>query len=265
MNQPVPRPDFVGIQSRPGAAERQRSRAMGLTLIELLVVIAGVAILAGLMLPSLTRGKSAAQRVRCISNLHQLGMAAQMYWDDRDGAAFRYREGTTNNGDIYWFGWLSRGNEGERQLDRRQGVLFPYLGGSGVEICPSLKYASAAFKLKAIGAAYGYGYNIALSAPASKPPVNVRSLASASEIALFADAAQVNDFQAPASKDHPMLEEFYYVAPKEPTVHFRHQSRANVVFVDGHVGTEPPVQGSIDIRLPSENVGRLNAEILTLH
>lgn len=62
-----------------------------------------------------------------------------------------------------------------------------------------------------------------------------------------------------------MLEEFYYVAPKEPTVHFRHQSRANVVFVDGHVGTEPPVQGSIDIRLPSENVGRLNAEILTLH
>jgi len=52
------------------------------------------------------------------------------------------------------------------------------------------------------------------------------------------------------------------VTPREATVHFRHQARANVVFADGHVGTELPAAGSIDARLPAEVVGRLRAEVL---
>jgi prepilin-type N-terminal cleavage/methylation domain-containing protein/prepilin-type processing-associated H-X9-DG protein len=241
-----------------------RPRVQGLTLIELLVVIALIGVLASLMLPSLARGRSAAQRVRCISNLHQLGLATQLYWDDHESLAFRYREGSTNNGDLYWFGWLQRGSEGERRVDHRQGVLYPYLAGRGVEICPSLRYGSSNFKLKASGAAYGYGYNLALSPTPSNPRIQVRNLPCPTSTALFADAAQVNDFQAPASKDNPMLEEFYYVTTREPTVHFRHQARANVVFADGHVGTELPADGSIDARLPAEVVGRLRAEVLMI-
>ena len=39
----------------------------------------------------------------------------------------------------------------------RKARLYPYLQGRGIEICPSLNYLSAQFKLKATGAAYGYG------------------------------------------------------------------------------------------------------------
>lgn len=83
-----------------------------------------------------------------------------------------------------------------------------------------------------------------------------------SECAVFADCAQVNDFQAPASPDHPLLEEFHYFDLEGPTVHFRHGLRAEAWFVDGHVAGHPPAAGSEDPRLPSAHVARLPASLI---
>jgi prepilin-type N-terminal cleavage/methylation domain-containing protein/prepilin-type processing-associated H-X9-DG protein len=238
----------------------------GFSLMELLVVIAIIAVIAATLLPSLGQSKRSAQRTQCLGNLRQLGLAAQMYWDDNAGTCFSWQLGPTNAGRLYWFGWLKDGVEGQRDYDATVGALYPYLKGHSVGICPALDYSLGQFKLKATGAAYGYGYNRFLSAQAGHPALRIASVQRPAEILLFADAAQVNDFQAPASKTNPMLEEWYYVDTTldYPNGHFRHRRLANAVFCDGHTAPEKFVPGSIDFRLPAQLVGRLRSQILVV-
>src|SRR5262245_4748395 len=64
--------------------KRASKRNKGFTLIELLVVIGIIAILASLLMPALARAKQKANGIKCLSDIRQVGMAANMYAADHE-------------------------------------------------------------------------------------------------------------------------------------------------------------------------------------
>ncbi|MEQ1860641.1 MAG: type II secretion system protein [Chthoniobacteraceae bacterium] len=221
---------------RPGRMSRS-----AFTLVELLVVVAIIAVLAGLSLVVAGSARARADSAKCVSNLRQLAAAALAYAGENGG---QYVPSQEPGNRIRWHG--ARGGS-TGAFDGTKGPLSPYLGLSRrVKLCPALQRVltgSASFE-EGTG---GYGYNAAYigGTPADPfKPERLGNVPAPSRVVMFADCA----FPRKGG-----VQEYAYAEPWRwpdysgklrgalaPSVHFRHDGTANVVWCDGHISAEKP-------------------------
>ena len=244
----------------------------GFTLIELLVVISIIGLLLSIMLPALSRAKSNARRVACMSNLRQLGFAFLLYAADFDDYAMPMY-GRSN---IYWWGRLL-----DDGIDHTKGVVWPYLKSElktkSVYECPEQPYGSYGLQGKPadepddpkwITSTYGYnGYY--LCPPQSgwwniqhRPWQKITTVKGPAKVFAFADTlidlglTGTESIKNTALLDPPYILAgggMYWEKNLCPTTCFRHNDTANVVFVDGHC--EPMNSQGTEYTSPKARIG----------
>jgi len=211
-------------QCRKRCASRLRLRWAGFTLIELLVVIAIIAILAAILFPVFAKARAKARQAACLSNMKQLVTAFLMYADDNKGKLPGFQSYFTYQGGQ----WVPR-----------EGGIIGYTKNRQIDQCPALTKSERntpppwSYTINAyctwVGARGVYDSSIAGRAEFDGIPLSLyqkpsRTILLVDENKLVADnSTVVND---PA---------FVFV---DRTTN-RHDGKACVAFLDGHVSTVP--------------------------
>lgn len=209
---------------------RDKCQRPAFTLIELLVVIAIIAILAALLLPSLSRAKGAGQSAGCKSNLHQLGVALKLYTDEfQKFPACAAVTSTRGQVIALWDGALLPSLGNNREVFRCQANLEapPWTNN------PSLPRRNSSYGYNMAGSGRYPGNGVSLGLDGGFNMGSTGFLAE-SQVRMPSDMLAVADCKPKLGGEDNDLDDLFPVnllAELAP----RHNNGENAVFCDGHV------------------------------
>ncbi len=244
-----------------GMTAPRHSRTAAFSLVELLVTIAIIAVLMGVLLPALGTARGQARRVKCASNLRQLGLALHLYAGDYRGRAmplaYTLPPLIGDGPPVFWWGTNTAGG-----VDHTRGFVWPYLRSDlrpdGVYECPDQPWGSYTPQGAARQLTSTYGYNGYFLSPPCTPGWNSpgptfighrpwRTLDTLHRPAsLFAFADTAADLGGNRPQNNALLDPPYlrfgsgWIVNSTPTTSFRHRERAVAAAADGHVEAHRP-------------------------
>lgn len=220
------------------------------TLIELLVVIAIIAILAAILFPVFAKARENAQKTSCLSNLKQTGVAALLFSQDREDAFVPLGTTDLTTGvSSYWHSGQLNG-----VWDDKYGLLYPYLGGKQIHDCGSASKVKIANPSIKFWPAYGVYVPTVTDSAGNQKSAKMTMVKNPSQTVWFCDGGTINRSTGGlirvAGLEPP--------SNKTPYVHARHNGKANIVWMDGHVQSLSPIYRSDLSGLVSQANLRLN-------
>lgn len=195
------------------------------TLIELLVTIAIIAILAAMLLPALNKSRMTARRAKCAGNLKQIGLANQMYFGDTGCHA------------AYWTGpWGYPGHALSAYLPDVNGNCLGTIRKSGTAIGGLVKSLRSNYACPEVADGDTDRYTIGINTACFGASDTLTDPARAANLARWLQSKRIkNPSQICHFGDNDLAAGNGGLGWS--FISFRHLSRANVTFLDGHVDT----------------------------
>ncbi|OGV38428.1 MAG: hypothetical protein A2020_15340 [Lentisphaerae bacterium GWF2_45_14] len=202
----------------------------GFTLIELLAVISIIAMLASLLLPSLSRAREKARQLTCINNLKQLGSSFMMYANDKSEYIATMWDGKYSWTDLL-APYCTKFTDPEEARIRRPTVFNDSRAANySPFICSTEKRIWGDYSSGWVNYVSNYSLNrdlmVASSTNYDRPVQKLSSMSQPARCGLLFDG-----------KNIPYVMHFNEILTATGYVDWRHNNSISILFVDGHVSS----------------------------